>query len=180
MSYSLPKTINLIYGSRVHELSEYISKYPNDPSIELLLKNNLKYKNAILNFINQDFKVVATESNYKLDRGFYILQGNIDMILEDNSIIDIKTGSFDDLTLKKYKKQLVTYKYLMKLNNEDPKDLFLYFIESDELIKVDDFTFDIEYIDKIAKNIADENIYEKTSDIKECKFCPMKYYCHRY
>ena len=26
----------------------------------------------------------------------------------------------------------------------------------------------------------DENIYEKTSDIKECKFCPMKYYCHRY
>ena len=68
----------------------------------------------------------------------------------------------------------------MKLNNEDPKDLFLYFIESDELIKVDDFTFDIEYIDKIAKNIADENIYEKTSDIKECKFCPMKYYCHRY
>ncbi len=180
LSYSLPKTINLIYGSRVHELSEYISKYPNDPSIELLLKNNLKYKNAILNFINQDFKVIATESNYKLDRGFYILQGNIDMILEDNSIIDIKTGSFDDLTLKKYKKQLVTYKYLMKLNNEDPKDLFLYFIESDELIKVDDFTFDIEYIDKIAKNIADENIYEKTSDIKECKFCPMKYYCHRY
>lgn len=180
LSYSLPKTKNLIYGSRVHELSEYISKYPSDSNIEPFLKNNLKYKNVILNFIKKDFKVIDTESNYKLDRDFYILQGNIDIILEDNSIMDIKTGSFDDLTLKKYKNQLVTYKYLMELNKEKTNNLYLYFIEKDELIKVEDLNFDISVIDGIAKNILNENIYGKTSDTSECKFCPMKYYCDRY
>ena len=68
----------------------------------------------------------------------------------------------------------------MELNKENPKNLFLYFIESGQLIKVDDSSFDIEYIDEIAKNIVAENIYEKTSDANECRLCPMKYYCGRY
>ena len=180
LGYSLPKTIRLIYGSRVHELSEYISQNPEDNNIKKFLEANPSYKTPIKNFIEQDFDVASIEANYKLDRDFYILQGNIDIILADNSIMDIKTGSFDELILEKYQKQLITYKYLMELNKENPKNLFLYFIESGQLIKVDDSSFDIEYIDEIAKNIVAENIYEKTSDANECRLCPMKYYCGRY
>ena len=68
----------------------------------------------------------------------------------------------------------------MELNKEKTNNLYLYFIEKDELIKVEDLNFDISVIDGIAKNILNENIYGKTSDTSECKFCPMKYYCDRY
>lgn len=180
LGFSLPKTKSLIYGSNIHDISEFIANHPKNLDIREFLENRPYYKAPIENFIKREFDVVATEANYKLDRDFYILQGNIDMILSDDSIVDIKTGSFNENIIQKYKNQLITYKYLMEFNNEYPKDLYLYFIEKDQLIKVDDRSFNINLIDSIAKNIIDENIYDKTSDKNECIFCPMKYYCNRY
>ena len=94
--------------------------------------------------------------------------------------MDLKTGDYDEIILEKYQKQLLTYKYLMELNNNPAGDLLLYFIQKDELIKVENLDFSIEKIDEIARNIVSENISQKTEDTRECKYCPMKYYCHRY
>ena len=57
--------------------------------------------------------------------------------------------------------------------------MLLYFIEEDELIEIEKSAFDIEYIDEIGKNIVEKNIEIRTDDKKECKFCPMLYFCKR-
>ena len=37
----------------------------------------------------------------------------------------------------------------------------------------------MKYIDEIGKNIVEKNIEIRTADKKECKFCPMAYFCNR-
>lgn len=92
--------------------------------------------------------------NIKLDRKDYILQGNIDIVLENGSIIDIKTGKINNLS--SYKNQLLTYYNLLVYNNKKVDRMFLYFIEEDELIEVEKSNFDMEYIDRIGKNIVEK------------------------
>lgn len=181
LNYKLPKSQSLILGTNIHALAEYIGLHKdiNEHKLNEILATNKAYTEAIDNFRKKNFDLSLSEVNYKADRDFYILQGNIDLILADGSIMDLKTGSYDQETLEKYKKQLITYKYLCKFNDHYPNKLYLYFIEKDQIIEVDQADFSIEKIDQIAKNIVGENIYKKTNKRVECKYCPMKYYCHR-
>lgn len=183
LKISSPLTKNLVFGTRVHEICEYISSIrKNGQSLEILndfIKYNPSYNTVIENYLSRDFKVEASEANYKTDRNFYILQGNIDLILEDGSIVDIKTGKVNDKLLEKYRQQIITYYNLLLLNYRDVFHIYLYFVEEDKLLEFEKDKFDLEKIDTISKNIIDEDFYHKTSDIKECKFCPMKYFCHR-
>lgn len=173
----------LIFGTRVHELCEYVSyikKYGGSLDVlnEFIIENP-SYRKPLENFLSRDFKPDQAEANYKTDRDFYILQGNIDLVLEDGSIVDIKTGKKNDDLLEKYKKQIICYYNLMKLNQKNVNRIYLYFIEEDELLEFQKDDFDIRKIDLISKNIIDENIYEKTSVTEECRFCNMKYFCKR-
>ena len=68
----------------------------------------------------------------------------------------------------------------MEYNKQKVNQMYLYFVNIDELLPVNERDFDIELIDDIAKNIVNDHIYQKTDDINECKYCPMKYYCDRY
>ena len=179
LSFTLPKTKSLIFGSLVHDLAEYLATEKVDMDLEIFLEKNPALKIPITNFTSKNFAIKDTEANYKADRGEYILQGNIDIILDDGSLLDIKTGKYDAKILEKYKNQLITYKYLRDLNGDASEDLYLYFIEKDELVEVADLDFDLESIDKIAREIIRENIYVRTPDINECRHCPMKYYCDR-
>ena len=181
LNYKLPKSKSLILGTNIHALAEYIGLHKDidEHKLNEILATNNAYSKAIDNFRKKNFDISLSEVNYKVDRDFYILQGNIDLILADGSIMDLKTGSYDQETLEKYKKQLITYKYLCEFNDNFPNKLYLYFIEKDQVIEVDPVDFSIEKIDHIAKNIVEENIYEKTDKRVECKYCPMKYYCHR-
>lgn len=180
LSYKTYKNESLIFGSRVHALTEYIySDNFNKEDMGNFLKKNPIYINPVANLLNKDYQVKDSEVNYKTDRNFYILQGSLDLVLSDNTIVDLKTGSFDERTLDKYANQLTTYKNLMEENGEKVKETLLYFIEKDKEIRVEDGDFDIEEIDRIAKNIIEENFDNKTKDVKACKFCPMKFYCDR-
>lgn len=183
LKFRSPLSKSLIFGTRVHELSEYVSYLrKNETSLDLLndfIKENPSYNKPLENFLSRDFKVETSEANYKTDRDFYILQGNIDLVLEDGSIVDIKTGKKNDELLEKYRKQIITYYNLMKLNYKDVAHIYLYFIEEDKLLEFEKDDFDIEKIDEISRNILDENIYQKTDELEECKFCPMKYFCKR-
>lgn len=182
LSYRIPQTKSLEKGTRIHDLVEYIgiNNDVNKEKLEQILKKNPDFINPVDNFMKRDFNPIQSELNYKADRDFYILQGNIDLLLDDKSIMDLKTGFYDEKTLEKYKEQLITYRYLMALNGFKTNNLYLYFIEKDELIEIIESDFSIEAIDNIAKNIVSENIYTRTNNIEECKYCPMKYYCERY
>ena len=184
LSFRLPLTKSLEFGTNIHKLSEYLAKNPDldleDEFFIDLFANNPAYKTPLENFKNKDFAVKASEVNFKADRDFYILQGNVDLILDDGSILDIKTGDYDKNTLEKYQNQVLTYKFLMEYNREDINKLYLYFVNKDELKSVEDRGFAIDFIDAIAKSIIDNDIYRKTTDKNECKYCPMKYYCDRY
>lgn len=180
LSYKTYKNKSLIFGSRVHALAEYIySDNFNKEDMGNFLRKNPSYINPVANLLNKAYQVKDSEVNYKTDRNFYILQGSLDLVLSDNTIVDLKTGSFDEGILDKYDNQLITYKNLMEENGEKVKETLLYFIEKDKEIKVEDGDFDIEEIDRIAKNIIEENFDNKTKDVKACKFCPMKFYCDR-
>lgn len=180
LSYKTYKNESLIFGSRVHALTEYIySDNFNKEDMGNFLKKNPIYINPVANLLNKAYQVKNSEVNYKTDRNFYILQGSLDLVLSDNTIVDLKTGSFDERTLDKYANQLTTYKNLMEENGEKVKETLLYFIEQDKEIRVGARDFDIDEIDRIAKNIIEENFDNKTKDVKACKFCPMKFYCDR-
>ncbi len=143
------------------------------------LEKNPEYKEPLENFIERDFDISGVETNYKLDRNFYILQGKVDLSLADGSIIDIKTGKYREELIPAYKGQLMTYRWLILGNHHPLKNMYLYFIEEDKLIEIAPTDFDINEIDKIARMI-DRNIgYRRTDDIKLCKYCQMKYFCKR-
>lgn len=183
LNFTTAQTKALAYGSIVHKLAEDIVNArisgKDMSQLENFIASDPKLREPLQAFIDRNFKIIASEVNYKADRDFYILQGNIDAITADNSLMDIKTGGLDKKTLVKYQKQLVTYKNLMVLNGDNPNDLYLYFINHNKIIKVSETDFSIEEIDRIAEAIVVENFYNKTDDLRECSFCPMKFYCGR-
>lgn len=183
LKFTSPLTKSLIFGLKVHQLSEYISYLKKNDyglySLNEFIIENKEFNKVCENFISRDFRVKDAEVNYKTDRGFYILQGNVDLLLEDNSILDIKTGKEKIENLEKYKKQIITYYNLIKLNYKEVNHIYIYYIEEDKLLEFDKDDFDIEKIDAISKNIVFNDYYEKTENIEECKTCPMKYYCKR-
>lgn len=170
----------LSFGTNTHKLAEYYALLPKDKEKLLdFLEKNPKYKEPIENFTKRDFKITGVETNYKLDRNFYILQGKVDISLEDGSILDIKTGSYNEDFISAYKGQLMTYRHLILGNHHPLNKMYLYFIEEDRLIEIEVTDFDINEIDKIARMI-DRNIgYRRTDNLQACKFCQMKYFCKR-
>lgn len=180
LSFRTKKTQSLIFGSKVHNLAQYIYSPSFDKKdMTRFLWENKGYIEPVSNLLNRGFDVKLSEANYKADRDFYILQGNIDLILEDSSIMDLKTGSFDEKSLAKYKKQLLTYRELLLANGKEVGKIYLYFIEKDDLIEVKNEGFDMAAIDDVAREIVRENFDHKTEDRKACKFCPMKHFCGR-
>ena len=183
LNYRKEKTKALDFGSKVHGLSEYLTNLKKEnlsfEKINNFIKENKEFQKPIENFVNRNFPVKDSEMNIKLDRNFYILQGNIDIILDNGTIIDIKTGKLNKNNFNSYKNQLLTYYNLLVYNKKKVNKLFLYFVEEDELIEVEKSNFDIEYIDRIGKNIVEKNIEIRTDDKNKCKYCPMMYFCKR-
>ncbi len=181
LNYRKEKTRALDFGSKVHSLSEYLTNLKKEnlslEKINDFIRENKEFQRPIENFVNRNFPIKNSEMNIKLDRKSYILQGNIDIVLENGSIIDIKTGKINNLS--SYKNQLLTYYNLLVYNNKKVDRMFLYFIEEDELIEVEKSNFDMEYIDRIGKNIVEKNIEIRTEDKSKCKHCPMAYFCKR-
>ena len=131
------------------------------------------------NFAKREFEIEAVETNYKLDRNFYILQGKVDIGLKDGSILDIKTGAYKEDFIEIYTNQLMTYRHLVKATGRDLAKMYLYFIEEDRLLEIKPTDFDINEIDKIAKLIDENLTLRRTDDKNKCKFCQMKYFCKR-
>ena len=183
LDFKIEKSKSLEFGSKVHSLTEYLTNLKKENlsyhAINDFIKENKEFQKPIENFVNRNFPIKYSEMNIKLDRFFYILQGNIDIILEDGTIIDIKTGRVDENNLISYKNQLLTYYNLLVYNNKKVNKIILYFIEEDKLIEVEKSDFDMKNIDEIGKNIVEKNIEIKTQDKRQCKFCPMAYFCKR-
>lgn len=180
LDFKAPSTRALSFGTNTHKLAEYYSLMPNDrENLMKFLEKNPQYKNPLENFIKRDFEITGVETNYKLDRNFYILQGKVDLSLSDGSIVDIKTGSYNEDLIPAYKGQLMTYRWLILGNHHPLNKMYLYFIEEDRLVEISPTDFDINEIDKVARMI-DRNIgYRRTDDIEACKYCQMKYFCKR-
>lgn len=183
LDFKKEKSKSLEFGSKVHSLAEYLTNLKKENlsyhAINDFIKENKEFQKPIENFVNRNFPIKYSEMNIKLDRFSYILQGNIDIILEDGTIIDIKTGKADENNLISYKNQLLTYYNLLVYNNKKVNKIILYFIEEDKLIEVEKSDFDMKNIDEIGKNIVEKNIEIKTQDKRQCKFCPMAYFCKR-
>lgn len=183
LDFKKEKSKSLEFGSKVHSLTEYLTNLKKENlsyhAINNFIKENKEFQKPIENFVNRNFPIKYSEMNIKLDRFSYILQGNIDIILEDGTIIDIKTGKADENNLISYKNQLLTYYNLLVYNNKKVNKMILYFIEEDKLIEVEKSNFDMKNIDEIGKNIVEKNIEIKTQDMRQCKFCPMAYFCKR-
>lgn len=183
LEFKKEKTKALDFGSKVHSLAEYLTNLKKEnisyDTINEFIKENKEFQKPIANFINRNFPIKESEMNIKLDRNSYILQGNIDIILENGSIIDIKTGKVHEDNLLSYKNQLLTYYNLLVYNNKKVDKMFLYFIEEDKLIEFKNSDFNMKYIDEIGKNIVEKNIEIRTEDKKECKFCTMAHFCGR-
>ena len=180
LGFNTPKNKALSFGTNTHKLAEFYSLRPEArDDLKDFLEKNPSYKDSLENFIKRDFAVKNVEANYKLDRNFYILQGKVDLSLEDGSIVDIKTGSYNEDFIDSYKGQLMTYRWLILGNNHKINKMYLYFIEEDRLIEIGETDFDIGEIDKIARLITRNIGYRRTDDTEICKFCQMKYFCKR-
>ncbi|MDO5047669.1 MAG: ATP-dependent DNA helicase [Anaerococcus sp.] len=179
LSFSQVKSDSLIFGSRVHELAQYLySRSFTRKDLEKFIKDNPKYALSLSNILGRDFGVDKSELSLKADRDFYILKGNVDIRLKDGRILDLKTGKIPK-DLSSYQRQLRTYRALIDLNKGEVPQGLLYFIEEDKLIRVDNLEFDIGKIDEIAYQIVNKNFDKRTDDYSKCKLCPLKFYCGR-
>lgn len=183
LKFDTIKSKSLDYGTKVHRLVEYINNlYKNYGKIDLDILNeieDIRVKEAINNYIKKEIykNVKSSETTVKKDYNEYILMGNIDIILKDNTIIDIKTGKINKEHIKSYQNQLNFYHKLLEENQITNDKLKLYYIDEDQFVDVN--INDIE-TKEIAQNIVKGNIYEKTKDTDICKMCPMKYFCKRF
>ncbi|MDO4594565.1 MAG: ATP-dependent DNA helicase [Tissierellia bacterium] len=166
------------FGSKIHSIIEYINNAKKESfnlDYNYLNKQDERIKKVISNYLNNEtFKRVKnSELNVKKDMKDYILQGNIDIELENSSLVDIKTGKRDSFKEEGYVKQLNFYDFL----TSEKRDLYLYYIEEDNLVKVKNLEFEI---DLIARRLISEKKFEKTNDLNNCIYCPFKYLCKRY
>lgn len=180
LGFKKPKNKALSFGTNTHKLAEFYCLRPGErEDLRDFVEKNPEYRESLNNFIKRDFDVKNVEANYKLDRNFYILQGKVDLSLRDGSIVDIKTGAYNEDFIDSYKGQLMTYRWLILGNNHKINKMYLYFIEEDRIVEVEETDFDINEIDKTARLITRKIGYRRTDDIDTCKFCQMKYFCKR-
>lgn len=172
-----------LFGSRVHDLVEYISYMKGRGGdfslIEKFLVENPKYRLPVNNYLGRDFEVKKIEGDFRLARAKYLLAGKVDLVLEGDSLVDIKTGKPTEEKLLTYQGQVLLYYRLMKANGWNPQNIYLYFIEEDRLIEVEKKEADFEDLDALAEGILAGDFSEKTDNLETCKTCPMKYFCGR-
>ena len=129
------KKLNMEYGTRIHELFEFID-FKNADFTNLDITD--KEKEYINNFLNQDILKDIKNANILKEYEFYNdnKHGIIDLMLEYSDhidIIDYKLKHVDDL---EYLNQLNGYKEYISTKTKKETNIYLYSILDNELRKV--------------------------------------------
>lgn len=222
-------SLNVQYGNFVHEIFQKLNQkeYGTDEEIiKLIEKYNLgmikkgicfsknqlntvffQVKRYLDNRKKMEWKVKGSEIPVTVSTGEFMLEGRIDLVLDDEKIVDFKTGHHfkedsDSEQLKTYKKQIMFYKFLLNYGKYDLSDNtdeadktgkikkadtnYLYFTSLDTdvpiiSVNVDEADFENlkAEIYEIVKNIEDKKFEKSAKNIGVCKNCPMRYFCEK-
>ncbi|MDD7383043.1 MAG: ATP-dependent DNA helicase [Peptoniphilaceae bacterium] len=187
LNFTQIKEDNLLYGTKVHHLVEYLNNAKNNnieldnDYIEKCFINDKNLISPIENYLKSNIykKAKYSEKNFKSDRISYILQGNVDIITEDNTLVDIKTGKIKESLMSSYKNQILTYYNLLKLNNIDVNEIYIFYLNENKVIEIEKKALNIKEIDNIANQLLNDTKFLKTKNKNICKFCKYKYICQR-
>lgn len=183
--FSTLKNEKSIFGTKIHNIIEYINRcvLKNEAFDEkfILENTNENERNHIKSYLKTGIleNLKASEKNVEQMYEDVFLQGKIDILLKDNTIVDIKTGKV--AIIDEYKKQLFVYKKLIEKQLGKSSGQMLYFIEENKFFraKLNGMKNDFD-IEKLIKKIVNEKEYPKTDDKSQCLNCPFIYYCKRY
>ena len=202
------------YGTLVHQSLEYINKKVIDKILlteeeleidyylnyeglkksegffldEDILENGLfQVKDYFKNAIDIYSKAIDVEKELFVLRKDYLIEGKLDLIIENEDgikIIDFKTGSneLDEENLKSYINQIKLYCYLLKMNTD--KNVMggqIYFVKNRKKIEVPYTVGDevqiLEDFDFITDKIKKREFSEKRQADKKCLKCEFKKHC---
>lgn len=187
LKFSNPKTKSLFYGSLVHESIEMINKsLINKDQFDINKVDELVTVNArqkfmhgaymftkedvdkavkevkkYYNFINRFGSPVASELNITYSTDKYVINGNVDMIVEKDGkyhIIDFKTGNAPDQngnhpSMESYFNQINLYAYLFeKTKNIRISSMSLYFTN----LNADQDLYTFEYDEKKKEQLIEK------------------------
>ena len=140
-------------GSLVHHMFE-VWDFASDaiPPLEDIVKSSgcsLRHREALtedLQNIVDDFRdnplfarlaadtALQREAPFLLNLGDALITGTIDVLLSDGTLVDYKTGAFDEERNARYKWQLLLYAIAVeKLLGMTPKKGFLYYVDEGKL-----------------------------------------------
>jgi DNA helicase-2/ATP-dependent DNA helicase PcrA len=145
---------------------------------------------------NEWHKIKEVEIPISVVKEDYILTGKIDLIQGDGNtfeILDFKSEKKPDMfkdrdKLNRSKKQLELYAHIVEERfGVKVSKMHIYYTSESEGNPYISFKYDkqvidntLNSIDKVIRKIESKDFSLKTSDIKVCKNCDMRFYCKKY
>jgi len=151
-----------------------------------------QFEKDVANYYNtysKNRKVLASELDFEIDRGEYMLNGSIDLVYETGEnevvILDYKYSNSGEEKLDAYTKQLHLYaaalKQLPEYKDCTIKKAITHFVMDDyphEVDITDDvINSELENLDRVANEINNLDEFPKESD--ECSRCSYRFFCKK-
>lgn len=195
--HEIMETINLQLIENQEITPEDLKEITHDAYESLLDINEnpddfKKFKEDVEKYYNtysKNRKVLASELDFEIDRGEYLLNGSIDLVYETGEnevvILDYKYSESGEEKLDAYTKQLHLYaaalKQLPEYKDCTIKKAITHFVMDDYQHEVD-ITEDIinselENLDRVANEINNLDEFPKESD--ECDRCSYRFFCKK-
>lgn len=209
------KEKNMIFGILIHQVLEYINrksfqklevKYEEiceeyEKLYEIIsksygvilqekyLQEGLEYFQSYLEDKDILENIVDIEKSIYVARNNYILEGQLDLVIEKENelyIVDFKTGDFieGDEIIEKYKGQIEIYSYLLEENIEkEVKGGYIYFLKDRKKIFI---PRDIEKQERVLKSfdlvvqeIEKNSFSHRNFGEEKCEKCEFFQYCKK-
>ena len=150
------------------------------------------FERDVENYVNtysKNRKVLASELDFEIDRGEYLLNGSIDLIYETGEkeivILDYKYSKSGEEKLDAYTKQLHLYaaalRQLPEYEDFTIKKAITHFVMDDYLHEVeitdDIINSELENLDRVAHDIINLDEFPKESE--ECAKCSYRIFCKK-
>jgi len=182
-----------LFGNCIHSLLE--NEYPNELTIDVINKYYSDFKLSQTKFTKDDIikhynnvlklNLDIKEREFEFNTIIYNINinGFIDCVLSDGTLIDYKTGSYSKSKFNDYKKQVYFYAIAIKnISGKLPKKAGILFTKTGKLISFDIMEDEAENLLNDLKNDINKILNSKScldfnNDGGNCRFCQYKNRC---
>ncbi|MDD7593777.1 MAG: ATP-dependent DNA helicase [Peptoniphilaceae bacterium] len=127
----------------------------------------------------------AVEMDVQVARGDALLEGTLDLLGADGTIVDFKTGRRTPEKTRQYREQLALYRALLSHHGGEAKAAnILYYIDEDVVEDVRLTSEERDAFERKVRTLVDGilagDVERMTDDVAQCEGCPAQWICGRH